>query len=141
MSGWAKDPYAGEDKPVQNNKAGRITLLYHPSDDFDATLKVESGTNHENDGGVVGNCPPPAPFVSPPGGSNFCAAAIKAGYALAVNNFRDTTNSGQGNDLSTFEDVLTMHYRVGEDTLTSVSGFYNYHFQDEVIWTRLWCVT
>ncbi|MEA3179793.1 MAG: iron complex outerrane recepter protein [Gammaproteobacteria bacterium] len=132
MSGWAKDPYAGEDKPVQNNKAGRITLLYHPSDVFDATLKVEGGTNHQNDGGVVGDCPPPAPFVSPPGAANFCAAAIKAGYTLAVNNFRDTTNSGQGNDLSTFEDVLTMHYRIGEDTLTSVSGFYNYHFQENV---------
>lgn len=132
MSGWAKDPYAGHDQPDQNNKAGRITFLYRPSDDFDATLKVEGGSNHDSDGGVVGDCPPPAPFASPPGASNFCAAAIKAGYTLGASNFRDTTNAGEGMDLSTFEDVLTLHYRVGEDTLTSVTGFYNYHFQENV---------
>jgi outer membrane receptor protein involved in Fe transport len=132
MSGWAKDPYAGHDQPDQNNKAARITFLYRPSDDFDATLKVEGGSNHDSDGGVVGDCPPPAPFASPPGASNFCAAAIKAGYTLGVSNFRDTTNSGEGMNLSTFEDVLTLHYRVGEDTLTSVTWFYNYHFQENV---------
>jgi iron complex outermembrane receptor protein len=132
IKGWAKDPYAGEDKPVQNNKAGRITLAYRPSDDFDATLKVEGGVNHENNGGVVGGCPVSSPFVSPPGANNFCTAAIKAGYQLGIDNYRDTTNSGQGMDLSSFEDVLTVHYKVGDNTLTSVSGFYNYHFQENV---------
>ena len=131
LSGWAKDPYAGHDQPDQNNKAGRITFLYKPSDDFDATLKVEGGSNHESDGAVLGDCPPPAPWVSPPGAFNFCAAGLKAGYPLRVSNFYDTTNAGQGIDLSTFEDALTVHYRVGEDTLTSVTGFYNYHFTED----------
>ena len=129
MSGWAKDPYAGHDQPDQNNKAGRITFLYHPSDDFDATLKVEGGTNHDSDGGVVGDCPTPAPITTP---GNLCAQEIKAGYTLGVNNFRDTTDGGEGVNLSTFEDVLTVHYHVGEDTLTSVTGFYNYHFTETV---------
>ncbi|MDB6012242.1 MAG: TonB-dependent receptor [Gammaproteobacteria bacterium] len=132
LSGWAKDPYAGRDQPDQNNKAGRITLLYRPSEDFDATLKVEGGTNHDSDGGVVGDCPPPAPFAAPPGAANFCAAALKAGYSLGISNFKDTTNAGQGVNLSTFEDVLTLHYRLGEHTLTSVTGFYNYHFKENV---------
>jgi len=131
-SGWAKDPYAGHDQPDQNNKAGRITLLYRPSDDFDATLKVEGGSNHESGGSVVGDCPPPAPFAAPPGTLNFCAAGLKAGYSFSVSNFYDTTNAGQGTDLSTFEDVLTLHYRLGENTLTSVTGFYNYHFRENV---------
>jgi iron complex outermembrane recepter protein len=129
MSGWAKDPYAGHDQPDQNNKAGRITFLYRPSDDFDATLKVEGGTNHDSDGGVVGDCPTPAPITTP---GNLCAQELKAGYTLGVNNFRDTTDGGEGVDLSTFEDVLTVHYHVGEDTLTSVTGFYNYHFTETV---------
>jgi len=132
LSGWAKDPYAGHDQPDQNNKAGRITFLYRPSDVFDATLKVEGGANHGSDGGVVGNCPPPAPFTAPPGAANFCAAGLKAGYPLTVSNFKDTTNAGQGTNLSTFEDVLTLHYHLGEHTLTSVTGFYNYHFQENV---------
>ena len=132
LSGWAKDPYARHDQPDQNNKAARITFLYRPSDDFDATLKVEGGIDHESDGSVVGGCPPPAPFASPPGASNFCAAALKAGYSLRVNNLYDTTNAGQGIDLSTFEDELTLHYRLGEHTLTSVTGFYNYHYTNDV---------
>ena len=129
MSGWAKDPYAGHDQPDQNNKAGRITFLYRPSDDFDATLKVEGGTNHDSDGGVVGDCPTPAPITTP---GNLCGQELKAGYKLGISNFRDTTDGGEGVDLSTFEDVLTMHYRVGDDTLTSVTGFYNYHFTEDV---------
>jgi outer membrane receptor protein involved in Fe transport len=135
LSGWAKDPYAGHDQPDSNNKAGRITFLYRPSDDFDATLKVEGGSNHQSNGGVVGDCPPPAPFETATGASNpglFCKNAITAGYTLGINNFRNTTNAGQGINLSTFEDVLALHYRLGEDTLTSVTGFYNYHFTEDV---------
>jgi iron complex outermembrane receptor protein len=132
LSGWAKDPYAGHDQPDQNNKAGRITFFYRPSDAFDATLKVEGGTNHGSDGGVVGDCPPPLPFASPPGQFNFCAAALKAGIPLTVSNFRNTTDPGEGMNLSTFEDVLTLHYHLGEHTLTSVTGFYNYHFKENV---------
>ena len=131
LRGWAKDPYAGRDEPGDNNRAGRITFLYRPSDSFDATLKVEGGSNHESDGGVVGDCPPPAPFATL-AATNFCKLALAAGYPIGVNNFRDTTDAGQGIDLSTFEDVLTLHYRLGEDTLTSVTGFYNYHYTNDV---------
>jgi iron complex outermembrane receptor protein len=131
MSGWAQDPAAGHTQPDQNNKAGRITFLYRPSDDFDATLKIEGGSNEESDGSLVGNCPPPAPFASAAGAFNFCAAEAKAGYPTTVSNFYDSTNAGQGIVLSTFENALTMHYRVGEDTITSVTGFYNYHFTED----------
>lgn len=131
LSGWAKDPYVGHDLPDDNNKAGRITFLYRPSEDFDATLKVEGGSNHQSDGGVVGDCLPPAPFVTL-SATNFCKQALTAGYTESVNLYRDTTNAGQEVDLSTFEDVLTLHYHLGDDTLTSVTGFYNYHFTEDV---------
>jgi outer membrane receptor protein involved in Fe transport len=133
MKGWAKDPYAGHDKPDQNNKAGRVTFLYKPGDDFDATLKIEGGANRQEDGSVIGSCPVPAPFLTAagaPANAGFCKSALAAGYPVGINNFRDTTNAGQAIDLSTFEDVLTMHYRLGDHTLTSVTGFYNYHFQE-----------
>jgi iron complex outermembrane receptor protein len=128
MSGWAKDPYAGHDQPDQNNKAGRVTFLYRPSDDFDATLKIEGGVNNDSYGSIVADCPPPAPFGAVVAGQTFCYDAVKNNFPTGINLYRDTSNAGQGVDLSTFEDVLTMHYKVGEDTLTSVTGFYNYHY-------------
>jgi len=128
MTGWQKNPYAGRDQPRENNKAGRVTFLYRPTDDFDATLKIEGGTNHDTDGSQVGDCPPPAPFVP----AGFCKTALAAGQPVGLSNRENTTSPGQGMDLSTFEDVLTMHYHLGEHTLTSVTGFYNYHFAENV---------
>src|SRR5262249_22037586 len=111
-----------------NNKAARVTFLYRPADEFDATLKIEGGINHETDGSQIGDCPPPAPFVA----AGFCKTALAAGQPVGLNNCENTTNAGQGLDLTTFEDVLTMHYRLGEHTLTSVTGFYSYHFGENV---------
>ncbi|HEY6925608.1 MAG TPA: TonB-dependent receptor, partial [Steroidobacteraceae bacterium] len=128
LSGWQRNPFAGHDQPDQNNKAGRITFFYRPTDNFDATLKIEGGVNHDADGSQIGDCPPPAPFVA----AGFCKSALAAGQPLGINNRENTTGPGQGMDLSTFEDVLTMHYRLGEHTLTSVTGFYSYHFKENV---------
>lgn len=128
LSGWQKNPYAGKDQPDENNKAGRVTFLFRPSDDFDATLKIEGGINHDADGSQIGACPPPAPFVA----AGFCKTALAAGQPVGLNNRENTTSPGQGMNLSSFEDVLTMHYRLGEHTLTSVTGFYNYHFAENV---------
>jgi iron complex outermembrane recepter protein len=135
LSGWAQDPYAGHKQPDQNNKAGRITFLYQPTEAFDATLKIEGGDNEESDGSVIGDCPAPAPFVTATGAAasgRFCTTALTAHYPVGLNNFEDTTNAGQGLDLSTFEDALTLHYHLGDDTLTSVTGFYNYHFTENL---------
>ena len=134
-SGWANDAAAGRKEPDQNNKAGRVSFLYRPSDVFDATLKIEGGDNQESDGGVVGGCPPPYPVVTAAGVSSpqgFCKLGLAAGYKFGISNFNDTTNGGQGLSLSTLEDVLTMHYHIGEETLTSVTGFYNYHFTENL---------
>lgn len=132
LSGWAQDPYAGHTLPDQNNKAGRITFRYRPTDDFDLILKLEGSSSHENDGALVGDCPPPAPFASASGAYNFCAATLKAGYPTRVSNFLDTTNAGQGIDLSSEEDVLTLNYHLANATLTSVTGWYGYHFKANV---------
>jgi iron complex outermembrane recepter protein len=128
LSGWKKDPFAGHDQPDQSNKAGRVTFLLRPTDDFEATLKIEGGENRDTDGSQIGDCPPPAPFVA----SGFCKTALAAGYPTGVNDGANTTDAGQGTNLSTFEDVLTLNYHLGGQTLTSVTGFYNYHFQQDV---------
>jgi outer membrane receptor protein involved in Fe transport len=38
------------------------------------------------------------------------------------------TSPGQGTHYSTFEDVLTINYRRWDQLFTSVTGFYNYHY-------------
>ncbi len=126
LSGWQKNPFAGHDQPDDNNKAGRVTFLFRPTDNFDALLKVEGGDNHDSNGSQIANCPPPAPFTP----AGFCAVALKAGYPTGLNTHENTTNAGQGITLSTFEDVLTMHYHLGDQTITSVTGFYNYHYTE-----------
>jgi outer membrane receptor protein involved in Fe transport len=128
LSGWKKNPFAGHDQPDENNKAGRVTFLLRPTDDLDATLKIEGGKNRGSDGSQIGYCPPPAPFVA----AGFCKTALAAKVPTGISDGENTTNAGQGMDLSTFEDVLTVNYHVGGNTLTSVSGFYNYHFQQNV---------
>jgi iron complex outermembrane receptor protein len=128
LDGWQKNPYAGEDQPHQDNKAGRVTLLFKPSTDFDATLKIEGSSNHDEDGSLIADCPPQTPFVP----AGFCKTAIGLGLPTGLDSDRNTTNSGQGVDLSTFEDVLTMNLRRWGDTFTSVTGFYNYHFNQNV---------
>jgi iron complex outermembrane recepter protein len=128
MDGWQKNPYAGEDQPHQNDKAGRITLRLKPDEAFDATFKIEGSSNHQNDGSLIADCPPQAPFVS----AGFCKTALSLGLPTGLNSNTNTTNAGQGVDLSTFEDVLTMNFRRWGDTFTSVTGFYNYHFNQAI---------
>ena len=128
LSGWQSNPFAGHDQPDRDSKAARITFSYQPTNNFDATLKIEGGTDDDSDGSQIGDCPPPPPFVV----AGFCKIALQAGFPTGITHGENTTNSGQGVNLSTFEDVLTLHYRIGDQTLTSVTGFYNYHFQQNV---------
>jgi iron complex outermembrane recepter protein len=128
LDGWQKNSFADENQPHQNNQAGRVTLRFKPDETFDATLKIEGSSNRDNDGSLIGDCPPPVPFVA----AGFCKTAISLGLPTGLNSNQNTTNAGQGVDLSTFEDVLTMNFRRWGDTFTSVTGFYNYHFTQDI---------
>jgi iron complex outermembrane recepter protein len=128
LNGWQKNPYAGHDQSNDDNQAGRVSLLFKPSENFDAALKVEASSNTDHDGSQIGDCPPPAPFVA----AGFCKSALASGLPVGINSTYNTTGAGQGVDLSTFEDVLTLNYRALGHTFTSVTGFYNYHSQQNV---------
>jgi outer membrane receptor protein involved in Fe transport len=128
IGGWQKNPYAGHDQPEDDDRAGRITLLFEPGDDLDATLKIEGSSNKDRNGSQISNCPPPAPFLS----AGFCIAAMTLGIPTRIESNENTTGPGQGVDLSTFENVLTINYRVRGNTVTSVTGFYNYHSNQNI---------
>jgi outer membrane receptor protein involved in Fe transport len=128
IGGWQRNPYAGHDEPADDNQAGRITLGFRPSDALDATLKIEGSRNKDRNGSQIGNCPPPAPFVS----AGFCLVALRLGIPTSIESDTNTSGPGQGVSLSTFENVLTVNYRLRRHTLTSVTGFYNYHSNQDI---------
>jgi outer membrane receptor protein involved in Fe transport len=123
--GWARNVVTDQKYPHTDNAAGRISIRFEPTDELDATLKAE-GSKYRNEGGLflsVVGCPPPAPFVA----AGFCKNGTDA--ITGLNNNLVNENPGQEIDLSANEDVLTVHYRgLGSDTLTSVTGFYSYHY-------------
>ena len=110
------------------------TLLFKATEDLEATLKIEGSKDRETGAAFSGqpmqivNCPPPPP-ITPNFAGPGCAQYLSvAGLPTGFDNNRSGDDPGQGNDLSTFEDVLTINYRRWGHTFTSVSGFYNYHF-------------
>jgi iron complex outermembrane receptor protein len=133
-SGWIDNENTDRHEPDENNEAARLTMLFHPNDSLDATLKLEGGDNRSNvSGSQPGQwnlCPPPAPFSATNSGPGLgtCAQALALGIPIGIDQNNVSALGGQGNSLSTFESVLTINYTQWGHTFTSVSGFYNYHF-------------
>ena len=133
--GWIENVNTGEFAPRVNNRAGRLTLDFHPSDDLDTTLKIEGSRNYTSGIGNGGDaptqwyqCPAPAPY--PPGitFAGACADAIALGVPRGLDNNKNSGLPGQYQSLSTFEGVLTVNYHKWDHTFTSVTGFNNYHY-------------
>lgn len=130
MTGWLDNLTIGRDIPGESNGAGRITLRFTPSASLAVTLKLEGGSRR-NTGGLLlqdGNCPPQAPFVA----VGFCKTAIGLGVPLGLGNDNVALNSGQLISLDSSEYALTVNYKQWDQTFTSVSGFYNYHYNENV---------
>jgi iron complex outermembrane receptor protein len=131
--GWIKNVNTNEYGPREYNTAGRITLAFTPSKDFDATLKLEASRDRQ-----VGDlhlqivdCPPPVPFTAGP----FCASAVSQHlptYTLGNLGNQEAEAAGQGTFLSNVETALTMNYRVAEHTFTSVTGYYRYNYKQNL---------
>jgi iron complex outermembrane receptor protein len=131
MDGWLKNVNTGQYQPHEDNRAARVTLLYKPNEDLDATFKVEGSKSQRDDGiefGQIVRCPPPAPFVA----TGFCSAGLGLGVPTGIDNNRNATKAGGGAWLSTADAALTVNYRRWDHTFTSVTGFYNYHFTDNL---------
>ncbi len=130
-SGWLENVNLGQSVPRVNNLAGRLTLAWTPNDLVDITLKTEASRNRlaGNSGDQPFqwiNCPPPPPF-NPTTGLG-CADALALGVPMGIDNDQVTGLPGQGSSLSTFEEVLTLNFQALGHTFTSVSGFYNFHY-------------
>jgi len=132
MQGWMKDISTGQLVPDLHNEAGRITLQFKPTEKLDIVWKNEA-TNREELGTFwyqVDNCPPPAPFVASGNCSAFLARSTQLPTGLNNNNYSQPL--GDGSWMKTYESMLRMEYKVGESTLTSVSGYTGYKFTQDL---------
>jgi iron complex outermembrane receptor protein len=130
--GWIDTVNLDEQKvPTVDNQAVRLTLNYDPIEALAAILKIE-GSRNRTSGSLGGlplqwnDCPAP-----PPVGTKFntnCPQALALGVPMGLDNNLNTGLAGQYQELTSVEDVLTITYAKWDHTLTSVTGYYNYHF-------------
>ena len=137
--GWLTDLTSGQHVPRIHNLAGRVTLVYQPTEDLDATLKIE-GSHHKTEGAALDeplqwvNCPhPPLP---PSFGGN-CSTAIALGLPVGFDRNEVALLPGEQNQLTNAEGVLTLNYRRWNHTFTSVTGYSYYDFSEDANATGL----
>lgn len=126
--GWLTNITTGEHAPRQDNKVGRLTLRYMPTDDLDVTFKIEAGDNHQTGTAYAGGlqfvgCGRPAEFLAFYDPFGDCATAASLGLPQGFDSKQYSGVTGQSVDLQTYEAVLTVNYKVGENTLTSVTSY------------------
>ncbi len=127
QKGNLRNVNTGKRAPNVDTAALRGTLRYAPDDVLDVTLKGEIGKT-TNKGGLIlrqTECPPVAPFTA----AGFCAANLAAGAPIGLKDNRFTANDGGRTRLRTFETVLTVNYKLGETTLTSITGYNGYSYK------------
>jgi iron complex outermembrane recepter protein len=128
-SGWIKNINTNEYEPGEYNDAARVTFAFKPSQDFDATLKIEASSNRQR-GDLylqVVDCPPPPPFKA----GAFCATALSQHlptYTIGDIGNEEADAAGGGTFLSNVESVLTMNYHQWDHTFSSVTGYYKYNY-------------
>jgi iron complex outermembrane receptor protein len=132
--GWIDNVNTGEHVPRINNEAARLTLVFEPIENLDATLKTED-TKHRTSGTYLDGgpdqwtaCPPPVPIAPSFGNFGGCAQALARGVPIGLDQNKVSQLAGQHNSLSTFTEVFTVNYHQWGHTLTSASGFYNSHY-------------
>ena len=135
--GYIRNVNTGQSAPDRDDQAGRLTLSYKPTDDLDATFKIEGSHNRAfgTPGGLASqrvNCPAPAPLANAfvPG----CVQALALGTAtvpLGTDNELNTGLPGQGARLDSYTGELTLNYRHWGHTFTSVTGYTGYHFESQ----------
>ncbi len=149
------DPFPGETgfmlpgasdskRPQTEFLIGRFTAVWRPNDAFDATLKFSGSHYHDNGEALVSGAAACAPGASHPTSTDllnptisfqdpFGSCTLSNGTISNGNAPRQITShfvggpaDGQpfGDDLA-YLASLTMNYRLGKVTFTSVTGFYD----------------
>lgn len=126
--GWINDVGTGEHVPHSDTAALRDTLLWKPTDQLTARLKLQYSRERERGGLpiVSSHCPQARPFPSPTG---FCAAALGVGAGSYADSFTRATDEGQATRLTTQDYVGTLTLDRGAFTVTSVTAYTNFKYE------------
>jgi len=147
ISGAATGVYHDRDVPQETDLAGRMTLVFKPSDDFDLNLKVtpdKEDSDGANNYAQVGDCQGPGGKPQPifgafPQVNDGCRLDHKQGWSSldpAIAAHYPQSNGGQ--PFLRYDSVLTAltaNYHLDDLTFTSVTGFYHFdaaHFENYV---------
>lgn len=126
--GWIKNVNTGQRLPNEENLGGRAILRVTPNDDLEVILKAE-GSRTRNEGGMqffMKDCPPPAPFVA----GGFCASFLAQGLPLGLDDYRNASGPLGSTKFDVYDFAMTVNYQLGDHQLTSVTGYYNYKFNN-----------
>jgi iron complex outermembrane receptor protein len=127
--GWIKNINTDKYEPSEYNDAARITAVFKPNQDFDATLKIEASRDRQEGDLHLQwvDCPPPKPFAT----GAFCGSAISQHvptYIVGNLGNEEADAAGGGTFLSNVETALTMNYHQWDQTFTSVTGYFKYNY-------------
>ena len=159
--GFIDNTYLDQDEPEIEEAAMRVTLVWQPTDDLDINLKY-SNSNEERVGAPSGVWLWPTPAERDEFVPNRSATADLV-YGLIDTNFPDYA-AAAGEDFETYKDggygsgteigvgrypdgddaevnnfAMNINWQVGDNTLTSVTGWSDYEVQSgsDVDWTPL----
>jgi iron complex outermembrane recepter protein len=128
MGGYIRNQKTGDEGPAQDDKMGRVTLLWNPTPSFEATLRTDAGRMDHDDAFdyEIVNCPPDTAFGAPRG---ICAQYLAASGG-AVDDDLDYTAALFPNffDYRYQESGLTLNATTGKHSFTAVTG----HFHHDV---------
>lgn len=145
--GYIENLTLGRDEPQRDEVAGRLTFAFHPSETFNATLKIEGGSFDVvgRQVEIFGETPITAagPFTGLTysqivGGAPLPLLGYPTGLpqgtdATSLNNVVDyrRSSNGDSSNLTTREAALTLNWTFGSGmTLTSVSGYSHYKLDE-----------
>lgn len=126
MDGYVDNDFTGKAGPEENNRVGRASIAFTPSDNFRSDLRFDSGKLSAKDflPFELENCPPPAPFA--PGAT--CASYIAAGGGRVDDELNWRNSSPAGNLDYAFNEIgWTNAFEFGGYTLNAITGYFDHN--------------
>jgi iron complex outermembrane recepter protein len=130
--GYIENTFKDRDETIRDETAVRLSLLWEPSDSMNFMFKIEhdefDGTGRQIE--VIKDEPSLA--GSPIPGATFSQILGALGHPDAISeselNYERQADAEESNNNSLDNATLTANFKLGEYTLTSVSGFVSYDF-------------
>jgi iron complex outermembrane receptor protein len=124
IDGFMENTTLNRDESGDKNRVIRATLQWQPSDLWDITLKVEDGTFDSNGRNIE--------VVKPVGGSyaNALSFFTQGAYQLDTTHDWKRQSNGDYSYNDTENITLNIERELGEHTLTSVTGYNAYTYQE-----------